>query len=238
MPARSVDSMVNALPPVAAEIEPPGYWKTRGDVDGRLQTTRSGVFYNDHAMNLARNVAPPSSSAPEPAEGYGVGVGAPLAVEGTAVSGGSGGVAQGPTYGMHDAMDKDDGWSAPYGNFRDLKLGDEPDENSEKIKLLQKGMQKERDHMRVREERVQGKVWREHKRVHELSDEVSRLNVWLQQLEYQWHHGPYPVHGPQGPPGPRGVAGPAGCTRYKAAPACMPLLVCGPQATSYSYAIL
>jgi len=213
-PPRSVDSMGDALPPVAAEIEPPGYYQTRGALDGTLESTRSGVFYNDHRLDLA---AAPS----ELAEGYGVGVGAPLAVAGTAVStggtagveggaGGAGADAAGPTYGVHDAMDKDDGWAAPYGNFNDLKLGDEPDENSEKLNLLQKGVVNLRNHLREHQERVEGKVWREHQREHHLTAETKRLNTWLQQLQYQWDHGPYPVHGRNGPPGPRGEAGAAG----------------------------
>ena len=202
--------MSDALPPVAAEIEPPGYYQTRGALDGTLESTRSGVFYNDHRLDLA---AAPS--------GHAVGVGAPLAVAGTAVStggtsewvrgaGSAGAATAGPTYGVHDAMDKDDGWAAPYGNFNDLKLGDEPDENSEKLNLLQKGVVKLRNHLRERQERVEGKVWREHQRVHHLTAETKRLNTWLQQLQYQWDHGPYPVHGRQGPPGPRGEAGAAG----------------------------
>jgi hypothetical protein len=36
------------------------------------------------------------------------------------------------------------------------------------------------------------------------------LHTWLNQLQYQWDHGPYPVHGPRGPPGASGEAGPAG----------------------------
>jgi hypothetical protein len=214
-PPRSVDSMGDALPPVAAEIEPPGYYQTRGALDGTLESTRSGVFYNDHRLDLA---AAPAAAPSEPAEGYGVGVGAPLAVAGNAVStggtsggaGGAGAATAGPNYGVHDAMDKDDGWAAPYGNFNDLKLGDEPDENSEKLDLLQKGVVKLRNHLRERQERVEGKVWREHQRVHHLTEETKRLNTWLQQLQYQWDHGPYPVHGRQGPPGPRGEAGAAG----------------------------
>eukprot|EP00802_Teleaulax_amphioxeia_P006173 Tamp_06177.p1 GENE.Tamp_06177~~Tamp_06177.p1 ORF type:complete len:443 (+),score=111.30 Tamp_06177:145-1329(+) len=213
--------MGDALPPVAAEVEPPGYYQTRGALDGTLESTRSGVFYNDHRLDLAGSAAVAASAppSPEPAEGYGVGVGAPLAVAGTAVStgaaaGGAGSAgsaaARGPTFGVHDAMDKDDGWAAPYGGFNDLKLGDEPDENSEKLDLLQKGVDKLRNHAREREERVEGKVWREHQRVQHLSAQTKRLNTWLQQLEYQWRHGPYPVHGPRGPPGHRGEAGAAG----------------------------
>lgn len=192
--------MDDALPPVAAEIEPPGYYKTRGDLDGSLVTTRSGVFYNDHA--LGAGVA--ASSPPEPSEGPEVGVGAPLEVDGTAVA-----KKLGPTYGVH-AMDKDDGWAAPYGNFKDLQLGDEPDTNSEQLNILQKGIEKFHDRAREREERVQGKVWREHKRVETLTRETERLNTWLRQLQYRWDHGPYPVHGPPGHQGRRGEPGPAG----------------------------
>jgi len=213
--------MGDALPPVAAEIEPPGYYQTRGALDGTLESTRSGVFYNDHRLDLAAAPSELAAAPSELAEGYGVGVGAPLAVAGTAVStggtagveggaGGAGADAAGPTYGVHDAMDKDDGWAAPYGNFNDLKLGDEPDENSEKLNLLQKGVVNLRNHLREHQERVEGKVWREHQREHHLTAETKRLNTWLQQLQYQWDHGPYPVHGRNGPPGPRGEAGAAG----------------------------
>jgi hypothetical protein len=206
--------MGDALSPVAAEIQPPGYFRTLGDLDGRLVTTRSGVVYNDHKINLPGSSATLSSEQ-EPAEGPGVGVGAPLTVEGTAVSTSSeaGNVEDsklGPTYGVHDAMDKDDGWAAPYGNFKDLEQGDEPDENSARLEVLQKGIQKLRNRVREREERVQGKVWREHTRVGELAKEITRLHTWLNQLQYQWDHGPYPVHGPRGPPGASGEAGPAG----------------------------
>jgi hypothetical protein len=199
-PPRSVNSMGDALPPVAAEIEPPGYYKTRGDLDGSLVTTRSGVVYNDHTLGAGGA----SSSPAEPAEGPEVGVGAPLEVDGTAVS-----KKLGPTYGVH-AMDKDDGWVAPYGNFKDLQLGDEPDANSEELNILQKGIQNFHDRAREQEERVQGKVWREHQRVEKLTSETERLNTWLQELQYRWDHGPYPVHGPPGHEGRRGEAGPAG----------------------------
>lgn len=207
--------MGDALPPVAAEIQPPGYYQTRGDLDGRLHSTRSGVFYNDHKLDLAGGTS--AASPPlEPAEGYGVGIGAALAVAGTAVSsavpsGDAVATAKlGPTYGVHDAMDKDDGWSAPYGGFKDLKLGDEPDENSARLVRIQKGIRKLRDRTREREERAEGKVWREHKRVGDLAKETKRLNTWLEQLEYRWDHGPYPVHGRRGPVGHRGEAGAAG----------------------------
>lgn len=208
-PPRSVNSMGDSLPPVAAEIEPPGFYKTRGDLDGTLVNTRSGVFYNDHPALVPAGAA---ASPPEPAEGPGVGDGAPIEVEGTAVSKGAAaaGARLGPTYGVHEGMDKDDGWAAPYGNFKDLQLGDEPDMNSERLNLLQKGIEKFRDRAREREERVQGKVWREHKRVTTLARETHRLNTWLQQLQYRWDHGPYPVHGPPGHEGLRGEAGAAG----------------------------
>jgi len=215
MPLLSVDSMGDALPPVAAEIQPPGYYQTRGDLDGSLVSTRSGVFLNDHKLDLGSSSAA-ASPPQEPAEGYGVGIGAPLEVAGTAVSsvaphgGAAAALTLGPTYGVHAAMDKDDGWRAPYGGFRDLKLGDQPDENSERLKRLQKGIQTLRDQAREREERAQGKVWREHKRVGKLAKETTRLNTWLQELEHQWHHGPYPVHGHPGPVGHRGEAGAGG----------------------------
>lgn len=208
MPPRSVDSMADELPPVAAEIEPPGYYKTRGDLDGTLVSTRSGVFYNDHVLGPAGAAA----SRPEPAEGPEVDIGAPIEVEATAVSEAAAArkeASSGPIHGVH-AMDKDDGWAAPYGNFKDLQLGDEPDMNSERLNLLQKGIEKFRDRAREREERVQGKVWRERTRVAKLARETNRLNTWLQQLQYRWDHGPYPVHGPPGHEGRRGETGAAG----------------------------
>ena len=143
----------------------------------------------------------------------GLGIGAPLAVQGTAESDGSrGSEVLGPAHGKHPGMDKDDGWAAPYGGFNALRLGDAPDENADRLRVLQKHIRRLRDSLRESEERVQGKVWREHQRVGDMRRETARLHTWLEQLQYRWDHGPYPVHGHKGPPGPEGEAGPAGAT--------------------------
>jgi hypothetical protein len=170
--------MDDALPPVAAEVEPPGYFQTRGDADGTLVSTRSGIVYKKHRLDLHQSSQPQEVT---PA-GFDVGIGAPLAVEGTAVSssgsGGSsrsrvGGSSEGPRPGTRDGMAMDNSWAAPYGGYMDIQLGEEPDENAARLTAVQERLQKLRDRVREREERVQGKVWREHKRLGHVVREVE-----------------------------------------------------------------
>eukprot|EP00288_Rhodomonas_lens_P016635 CAMPEP_0177697352 /NCGR_PEP_ID=MMETSP0484_2-20121128/4468_1 /TAXON_ID=354590 /ORGANISM="Rhodomonas lens, Strain RHODO" /LENGTH=178 /DNA_ID=CAMNT_0019208385 /DNA_START=143 /DNA_END=676 /DNA_ORIENTATION=+ len=66
MPVRSTDSMGNVLPPVAQEVQPPGYFKVTGD-GSLVGNTGPAVYHGDQPLEVsgAAQILPPPAANTE-----------------------------------------------------------------------------------------------------------------------------------------------------------------------------
>jgi len=195
IPARSIDMYGASVPRVAREVQPPGFFTaSRGSGGIRV----SDQFLQPIQLNSVESVNQGRKQGGRASSSADSSLASTPPSSSNAMASPSG------------TMPRDQGWEAPYGNFKDISLGLESEVTEKRLANMEEKLQKYRDQSREELESVERKLWKEKQRVSDLMREKRVLGTSLQSLEFKWKHGGWPVKGARGLTGLPGVRGPAG----------------------------
>ncbi|EKX32592.1 hypothetical protein GUITHDRAFT_121220 [Guillardia theta CCMP2712] len=224
-PIRSSDTLGEALPPVAREVEPPGYFQ----FDGSLKHDK-GTTLNLESPSSRPAVTSPKKvkQAPKRRNNEPVGVhevdtpegkviyypyipkdlGPYMKAEGEVSNKGTQPQLAFGNDQIAAVLQQPSGeWIAPSGNYKQLSQALQSATNSQDLQRLESDFESLKEEQKKRIQRMKDKLWDEHEKFRRLNGQVEDMRVQLRELGYKWRNGPWPDRGPPGPPGPPGHKG-------------------------------